>query len=100
MSSYDEVKELLKTQGITIGVKTIIDISKQISKQARLGQKAQEYMMSFGTSNTIVVSMDGGRVRLRQKKRGPKTKKKRNRFKGQWREVKLFGAHSIFVGKM
>ncbi len=37
----------------------------------------------------VVVSSDGGRVRLRENKRGPKTKKGRNRYKGAWREPKL-----------
>jgi hypothetical protein len=38
----------------------------------------------------VVISSDGGRIRLREKKRGPKTAKGRNRYKGAWREPKLF----------
>ena len=37
----------------------------------------------------VAVSMDGGRIRLREKKRGPKTSKGRNRYHGAWREPKL-----------
>ena len=37
----------------------------------------------------MVVSLDGGRVRVRRKKRGPKTKKGRNRFHTDWKEPKL-----------
>ena len=37
----------------------------------------------------VVVSMDGGRIRLREKKRGPKTQKGRTRYNGAWREPKL-----------
>jgi hypothetical protein len=37
----------------------------------------------------VVVSVDGGRVRLRENKRGPKSKKRRTRYKGAWREPKL-----------
>ena len=37
----------------------------------------------------VVVSLDGGRVRVRRKKRGPKTKKGRNRFHTDWKEPKL-----------
>lgn len=37
----------------------------------------------------VVISTDGGRTRLREKKRGPKTKKGRTRFHGAWREPKL-----------
>jgi len=35
------------------------------------------------------VSTDGGRIRIRENKRGPKTKKGRTRYKGAWREPKL-----------
>ena len=37
----------------------------------------------------MVVSLDGGRVRVRRKTRGPKTKKGRNRFHTDWKEPKL-----------
>ena len=41
------------------------------------------------TGKRVVVSLDGGRVRVRRKKRGPKTKKGRNRFQTDWKEPKL-----------
>ena len=37
----------------------------------------------------MVVSLDGGRVRVRRKKRGPKTKKGRNRFHTDGKAPKL-----------
>nr|WP_319495647.1 hypothetical protein [uncultured Desulfobacter sp.] len=37
----------------------------------------------------MVISTDGGRTRLREKKRGPKTPKNRTRFRGAWRDPKL-----------
>ena len=43
----------------------------------------------------MVVSLDGGRVRGRRKKRGPKTKKGRNRFHTDWKEPKLL---ILYVG--
>jgi len=36
-----------------------------------------------------VISSDGGRLRLRETKRGPKTKKGRQRYTGTWREPKV-----------
>lgn len=41
------------------------------------------------TGRRIVVTTDGGRVRLRGKRRG-KTKKRHKRFKPAWREPRLF----------
>ena len=43
----------------------------------------------------MVVSLDGGRVRGRRKKRGPKTKQGRNRFHTDWKEPKL---RILYVG--
>ena len=37
----------------------------------------------------VVVSTDGGRIRIRTTKRGPKTAKGRNRYRTDWREPKL-----------
>ena len=36
-----------------------------------------------------MISTDGGRIRLRETKRGPKTKKGRRRYTGAWREPKV-----------
>ena len=36
-----------------------------------------------------MISTDGGRIRIRKNKRGPKTKKGRNRYCTDWREPKL-----------
>src|SRR5262249_7303555 len=37
----------------------------------------------------VVISSDGGRIRLREPKRGPQTKKGRRRYTGAWREPKV-----------
>jgi len=37
----------------------------------------------------VVLSTDGGRIRIRTTKRGPKTAKGRNRYRTDWREPKL-----------
>ena len=42
------------------------------------------------TGRRVVVSMDGGRIRLKEPKRGRKTAKGRSRYRGAWREPKLF----------
>lgn len=96
LSSYDEAQKMLKVNGIDLNIKTIIAISRQMALQVRLAQKAENYVVTFNEGGkTIVVSIDGGRVKTREKKKGPKTKKRRNRFKGQWREVKLFVVYLV-----
>lgn len=90
LSSYDEVKKHLAKLGINLSVELIRKISKDISKMARLCQSTEQYLVGFKQTNTIVIAIDGGRLRIRKKKRGPKTVKKRNKFNAKWREVKLF----------
>lgn len=90
LSSYEEVRKLLLREGVKLCVESIVNISKEMSRLARLTQQAEKYSLQFNQAFTVIISMDGGRVRIRNKKRGRKTKKNRNRFKGAWREVKLF----------
>ncbi len=43
----------------------------------------------------VVISSDGGRLRLRETKRGPKTKKGRGRYTGAWREPKVLVVYVV-----
>jgi hypothetical protein len=43
----------------------------------------------------VIVSTDGGRIRIRKKKRGPKTKKGRHRYTTKWREPKLLIVYTV-----
>jgi len=92
LSSFEEVRQVLLEQDITLGVKVIRKLAYRYADRARTLQQAG--MIPLGGDENldgrrVVVSMDGGRVRLRENKRGPKTKKKRTRYKGKWREPKL-----------
>ena len=92
LSSFKEVQQVLLDQGVILGVKVIRKLAYRYADRARIMQQAGE--MPLGEEDNlqgrkVVVSMDGGRVRLRENKRGPKTNKKRTRYKGSWREPKL-----------
>src|SRR4051794_13815319 len=43
----------------------------------------------------VIVSVDGGRIRIRRTKRGPKTAKGRNRYRTDWREPKLLIIYTV-----
>ena len=66
LSSLAEAQAQLRDDGIALDIKTL-----------------------RATGKRVVISLDGGRVRVRRKKRGPKTKKGRNRFHTDWKEPKL-----------
>ena len=93
LGSFTETQQVLNEQGKKLNEKTIRNIAYRAAERARLlqkmghfGFKAQEIL----GGRRVVVSADGGRVRLREKKRGPKTEKGRNHINAAWREPKLF----------
>jgi hypothetical protein len=95
LGSYDEAVVMLAEEGITISVNQLRDVT------AGMGQILQR-MTDQGSltaagnvlGRRIVVSMDGGRVRLRERRRG-KTKKGRKRFAPKWREPRLFIIYAV-----
>ena len=92
LCSLEEAQHMLESRGCSLDIKTIRNIMKRFSARARLCQKASNYAFTFdgnGKGRRIVVSTDGGRVRIRTTKRGRKTKKHRNRYHTDWREPKL-----------
>jgi len=96
LSSLDEARAVLQEQGIKLDKKTIRNITYRLADRARITQRmgTHEFEEKLG-GRRIVVSIDGGRTRIREKKKGAKTKKGRNRYKGAWREPKLFIIYAV-----
>jgi len=90
LSSFEEVRYLYEDRGIDIGVNTIRDVAKRLAFRARSARELDriEFAENLG-GRRVVVSTDGGRIRIRKNKRGRKTAKGRKRFKTDWREPKL-----------
>jgi hypothetical protein len=92
LSSFDEVRQVLLEQGVKMDVKVLRKLTYRYAERARVVQQTGQLPLGEDakvTGRRVVVSSDGGRVRLRENKRGPKTKKRRTRYKGAWREPKL-----------
>jgi hypothetical protein len=92
LSSFAEVQQVLSEQGISFSIKVLRRICYRYAERARLMQQAGAFALSENESvagRRVIVSCDGGRIRLRENKRGRKTKKGRTRYKGAWREPKL-----------
>jgi len=65
-------------------------IAYRYAARARLEQQiAKAAFEDTVAGRRVVVSSDGGRLRLRETKRGPKTPKGRRRYTGAWREPKV-----------
>jgi len=92
LSSFEEVRQVLSEQGMILDVKVIRKLAYRYADRARVLQQAGQITLGEEDNlqgRRVVVSTDGGRIRLRENKRGPKTKKGRTRYKGAWREPKL-----------
>ena len=92
LSSFHEATQVLSDQGIELGVKVIRKLAYRYAARARVVQQSAAFCLEEALPSPgrrVAVSCDGGKTRLRENKRGPKTKQKRTRYKGAWREPKL-----------
>ncbi len=90
LGSLEEVEQVLSDRGQPLDFKTIRAIAYRFAARARAAQRAGN--LNWGETvagRRVVVSTDGGRIRIRTTKRGPKTAKGRNRYRTDWREPKL-----------
>jgi hypothetical protein len=93
LSSFAEVTQVLADQGLALGAKTVRQLRYRYAERARIVPQSEGVEWSDGESvagRRVVISGDGGWVRLGEPKRGPKTKKGRRRYRGARREPKLW----------
>jgi len=92
--SYEVAHTVLKEQGILMNVKTIrrlcrLCLPDDLHLRSQLPFQGTENDHLSG--RTLVVSVDGGRIRQRKKKRGRRPKRlKQQGYHSDWKEPKLF----------
>ncbi len=93
LCSLEEARHMMESRGCSLNIKTVRNITKRFAARARAGQQADSVVAILSKEKLegrkIVLSSDGGRLRVRAAKRGPRTKKKRAYYKTDWREPKL-----------
>ena len=69
--------DVLAQRGVALDIKTLRLISYRYAARARVVQQIEGYGALDDTvsGRRVVIGTDGGRLRLRETKRGPKTKK-------------------------
>src|SRR3954447_6347799 len=90
LGSLEEGEQVLGDRGEPLDFKTIRTIAYRFATRARAAQRVGD--LDWGETvagRRVVVSTDGGRLRIRTTKRGPRTAKGRNRYRTDWREPKL-----------
>src|SRR5713101_4196524 len=90
LGSLHEAQNVLADRGVVLDTKTVRLIAYRYAARARLEQQIEcTAFADTVAGRRVVISSDGGRLRLRETKRGPKTKKGRRRYTGAWREPKV-----------
>src|SRR5215510_7559647 len=90
LGSLAEAQDVLAARGVGLDTKTIRTIAYRYAARARLVQQVESTVFEDTVAGRrVVISSDGGRLRLREPKRGPQTKKGRRRYTGAWREPKV-----------
>lgn len=90
LGSLHEAQNVLADRGVDLDIKTVRTIAYRYAARARLVQQVEHTTFADTVAGRrVVISSDGGRLRLREPKRGPKTKKGRRRYTGAWREPKV-----------
>jgi hypothetical protein len=95
LGSYEEAATMLAGEGIRVCVNVLRRVTAGMGRMLRkLTQQGALTVSGTVAGRRIVVTMDGGRVRLRERRKG-KTKKGRKRFSPKWREPRLFLIYAV-----
>jgi hypothetical protein len=100
-ASFAEAKEALAERGIGITKETVRALTVKVGEEALRQREARCEAAARGETfsdefvgKRLVISADGGRLRLREGgQQGRKGKKARRRFRTPWREPKLVSAY-------
>ena len=96
LSSFAETRNVLKGRGIELSESAIREIAVRYARRAEACLQLNDSVIQESVSGRrVVISTDGGRIRIRKNKRGPKTEKGRNRYHTEWKEPKLLIIYTV-----
>jgi hypothetical protein len=90
LSSFEDARARLRQMGVNMSIRRIANVAYHFAQRARSRQELEGMGIEGSLAGKrVVISTDGGRLRVRKNKRGKKTKKGRSRYRTDWREPKL-----------
>ncbi len=90
LGSMRDARLSLADQGIDVSITRITTAVRAAALQARCLRANDPSLRTLKIKGRkIIVSADGGRLRIRENKKGPKTDNNRTRYSTEWREPKL-----------
>ena len=95
LGSYEEAAEMLSDACVSVSVNGLREVCGHVGRRlAHLTASGSVAVEGHVEGRRIVVSLDGGRVRLREPRKG-RTKKGYKRFSARWREPRLFIIYAV-----
>jgi len=97
VASLEEAAAWLRDgAGLQIDIKTLRRVTRRLGQRARaaLPTHVQDLRLE-GEGRRLVISVDGGRLRVRQNKAGARTAKGRHRYHTHWREPLLLHIYAL-----
>ncbi len=102
-ASFEEAHQSLSERGICLNKKSVRRIALHVGSRALAQREGRidaagegEVLSDEFAGKRIVISVDGGRMRMREGGlRGPRGKKGRRRYRTPWREPKLVSVYVI-----
>jgi hypothetical protein len=102
-ASFADAREALGERGVELDEKTVRSLALSVGskalaqREARINASRQGIVLSDEyVGKRLVISADGGRIRMREGgRRGRKRKNGRRRYRTPWREPKLFSVYVI-----
>ena len=90
LSSFEDAQARLRQMGVAMSIRRIASVAYHFAQRARSRQELDGMGIEGSLAGKrVVISTDGGRLRVRRNKRGKRTKKGRLRYHTDWREPKL-----------
>lgn len=91
VASLEEASSWLRdTAGLDVDIKTLRRVTRRFGQRARSALPGNLQLLQInGPGRSLVISVDGGRLRVRRDKAGARTRKGRRRYHTKWREPLL-----------
>jgi hypothetical protein len=90
LSSFEDAQARLRQMGVNMSIRRIANVAYHFAQRARSRQQLEGMGIEGSLAGKrVVISTDGGRLRVRKNKSGKKTPKGRSRYRTDWREPKL-----------
>jgi len=91
VASLEEAAALLRNSaGLDVDIKTLRRVTRRFGQRARAALPGNLHTLQFnGQGRSVVISVDGGRLRVRRDKAGARTRKGRRRYHTDRREPHL-----------